>query len=603
MAPAPSPTRPWLPYTAAVTAGLLVIAGAFLFVQRQGTDASERPPRADCAIRLEVLSSTEKDDLIEELADRYNRSDRTLDDGRCAHINVTAANSGEAADWLAGVRRSASSTVDNLPKPHVWLPTSSLWIGVLQLMETEAGRSPLAPPQQYYSIANSPLVIAMPKQRAELISSKGLGWREILGVSGREGWASLGEPSWGSFTYFKDNPTYSTSGLAASIVSYYAAVGRDKLTTKDLNDPKVIEFVRRIEANVSSYEKDSVDLLKKLAASGPPGGEQSGEAPRLVDTLNAIVMQEQLVHHYNRGKLDSRGEERSPEVSLVAVRPKGRTFNMDHPFVPLTNSSEDQRLAADDFYRFLTEEAQQRRFLEFGFRDYRHQASKELLDSVGGGPAGSPPNHYELPKPEDVKTIRDAWSTLRKKAKIIFAVDVSGSMEAKIGNQTRLKVASDAVTKGMALLNREDQIALWSFSSEGPNRPQAYREEVPLGAFDPQRIDDAMEELQVGGDTALYTTVRQAHKRLTDDHEQDRIHTVVVLSDGENDHSDRDLDRLLADVKRDPLRPVTILCIAFGPQAPFATLDRIAKESGGRAFDATNPAALDQAFVELVSSF
>lgn len=596
MAVAPSQTRPWLPYTAAITAGLLVIAGAFLFVRQRDSQSSEPPLRAHCVVRLEVLSSTEKDALIRELADRYNRSDRSLDDGGCAQVNVNSLNSGEAADWLAG----KPSKADTLPKPHVWLPTSSLWIGVLQLLEKEADRSPLARPQQYYSIANSPLVIAMPSEKAELISSKDLGWGDILGVSD---WSSFGEPSWGPFTYLKDNPTSSTSGLAATIVSYYAAVGRDRLTADDLTKTNVLEFVRQIEANVLYYENDSVELLRRLAGSGRPGGQQSGEDLRLVDKLNAIVMQEELVYLYNTGRLDPDGEGRRPEVPLVAVRPKGHTFNMDHPFVPLGNASETQRLAADDFYRFLTEEAQQQRFLEFGFRDHRHKASEELLEAVGGGTAGSPPNHFELPRPEDVKAIRDRWNTLRKKAKIILAVDTSGSMEVKIDGKTRLEVASEAVAKGVKVLNEQDQIGLWSFSSEGPDRPQAYREEIPLGPFDPERIEKGMAKLRAEGDTALYTTVRQAHKSLTDGYEQDRIHAVVVLSDGKNEHSDNDLRGLLDDVRLDPNRPVMIFCIAFGPQAPFDTLDQIARAAGGQAFDATDPANLDKAFVELVSSF
>lgn len=603
MSVAPSPTRPWLPYTAAITAGLLVIAGAFLFVRQRDTQSSEPPLRTHCAVRLEVLSSTEKDVLIRELADRYNRSDRNLDGGGCAQVNVKSLNSGEAADWLAGVQRSGQSQAGNPSRPHVWLPTSSLWIGVLQLLDKEAGRSPLVPPQQYYPIANSPLVIAMPRERAEVISAKGLGWGEILGVSGKEGWTSFGEPSWGPFTYLKDNPTDSTSGMAATIVSYYAATGSDTLTTADLKNPRVIEFVRRIEANVLYYENDSVELLRKLAGSGRPGGRPSGDDLRLVDKLNAIIMQEELVYQYNTGWLDPTGEGRRPEVPLVAVRPKGRTFNMDHPYVPLANASEEQRLAADDFYRFLTEGAQQQRFVEFGFRDYRHQPSKQLLDNVGGGPAGSPPNHFELPRPEDIKAIRDSWSTLRKKAKIILAVDTSGSMEVKIGARTRLEVAAEAVANGVTLLNREDQIGLWSFSSEGPDRPQAYREEIPLGTFDRKRIEQGMAGLKAAGDTALYVTVRQAHRSLTDGYELDRIHAVVVLSDGRNDHADDDLNRLIADVQLNPNRPVKIFCIAFGPQAPFATLDQIARAAGGRAFDATDPANLDKAFVELVSNF
>ncbi|MFJ6198924.1 hypothetical protein [Micromonospora sp. NPDC092111] len=79
---------------------------------------------------------------------------------------------------------------------------------------------------------------------------------------------------------------------------------------------------------------------------------------------------------------------------------------------------------------------------------------------------------------------------------------------------------------------------------------------------------------------------------------------MVVLTDGKNEYNkDNRLARLLQDVALDPDRPVKIFCIAFDEQSDFATLDRIAKASAGKAFDARDPAKIDEAFVKLVSSF
>ncbi|MEK8104144.1 hypothetical protein NKG94_01590 [Micromonospora sp. M12] len=44
------------------------------------------------------------------------------------------------------------------------------------------------------------------------------------------------------------------------------------LTRSDLADPAVTQFVRRIEANVSHYSDDSVDLLRSLAEADLSGG-------------------------------------------------------------------------------------------------------------------------------------------------------------------------------------------------------------------------------------------------------------------------------------------------------------------------------------------
>ncbi|MFY1594147.1 extracellular solute-binding protein [Micromonospora sp. WMMD737] len=596
MAPAPPRARQWLPYTAAVTAGLLVIVGAFVLVRQR--DAGTDRPRADCAVRLDVNSSTEKAALLVELAKRYNDSDRSLDDGGCAQVHVSALNSGKATEVLAAGWRGTA-----LPQPQVWLPTSSLWTGQLRLLDEAAGRAPQTP-GRYPSIANSPLVIAMPQPKGELVRQRGpLGWGEILGLSGRQGWAGFGKPEWGRFTFGKDNPNLSTSGLAATIATYYAAAQRSSdLTTSDLADPKVTRFVRQIEANVSHYSDDSVELLRDLAEADLAGtGAGAGD-------MSAIVMQEELVHLYNEGGLSPRqeGQERGPrpKVPLVAVHPKEGTFNLDHPFVVLPSADERQRAAADDFLTFLTADDQQESFVRLGFRDHERRASAGLLASVGAEPTGGL-TYFAPPNPGVVEAMLTGWSTLRKKANILIALDTSGSMQERVGDRTRFQVASAAAAKGLALLNSEDRVGLWSFSSETPKRPDGpYREEVRLGDFDQKRINSRIAGLHVAGDTALYATVRAAHEQVLDRYDPDRINAVVVLTDGKNEYArDNDLNRLLADVALDPRRPVKVFCIAFDGDSDFATLDRIAKASSGKAFDATDPAMIDEAFVKLVSSF
>lgn len=584
----PTP-RPWLPYTMAVVAGLAVIAAAYVFVRPTTPQAD----RTDC-VRLEVNSSTEKSDLVRSLAERYNRSDRRFG-GRCAQITVDGLTSGKAAEALAAGWTARSS----LPVPQVWLPTSSLWTGQLRILDEAAGRMPQTP-DRYPSIANSPLVIAMPQPKAELVQQRGpLGWGEILGLSGETGWAAFGRPQWGRFTFGKDNPNLSTSGLAATIATYYAAVNRaSDLTESDLAQPAVTGFVRRIEANVSHYSDDVVDLLRNLAEA-----EQGGTTGAAGTDLSAIVMQEELVYLYNTGRLSPTPGQR-PHTPLVAVHPKEGTFNLDHPYVVLPSASPQQRRAADDFLAYLQEEPQQRSFAELGFRDHERHAADGLVAELHSR-AGDRLTYFDPPEPEVVNAILRGWGTLRKKANILLAIDTSGSMKARVGDRTRFQVATEAATKGVSLLNKEDRVALWSFSSETSQRPNApYSTEIGLAPFDRAGFGRKITGLRVEGATALYATVRAAHRYLLDNYDRSRINAVVVLTDGKNEYEkDTDLNRLLADIELDPNRPVKVFCIAFDKQSDLATLDRIAKATAGKAFDAQDPAMIDEAFVKLVSSF
>ncbi|MDT0530981.1 substrate-binding and VWA domain-containing protein [Micromonospora sp. DSM 115977] len=578
--------RPWLPYAAAIVAGSAVIAAAYL-IARPASDAVCTP--------LEVSSSIEKDVLLGELAERYNKSDRRTG-GRCAVVTVHGLASGASTDALAG---DWAVKQPDLPRPQVWLPTSSLWTGQLKLLDEAAGR-PAQTPGRYPSIANSPLVIAMPQPKGKHLQQQGpLGWGEVLGSSGRTGWAAFGRPEWGRFSFGKVNPNLSTSGLAATIASYYAAINRaSDLTESDVANPAVTQFVRRIEANVSHYSDDIVDLLKDRAEA-----DLSSAGTAAPTDMSAVVTQEELVYQYNEGKLSpSPGEK--PRVPLIAMYPKEGTFNLDHPYVVLPSASPEQRDAAADFLKFLQEPPQQQSFSRHGFRDHERNAAGPLIAAVGGRGAENL-TYFDPPDPTVVKAILTGWGTLRKKANILVAVDTSGSMNAKIGDRTRFQVATRAATKGFGLLNSEDKVALWSFSSETPQRPKSpYSEEVRLSPFDQKSLTREINNLHVEGGTALYATVRAAHRHMLDHYDQSRINAVVVLTDGTNEYTkDNNLARLLKDVALDPERPIKIFCIAFDEKSDFGTLDRIAKASAGKAFDARDPAKIDDAFVKLVSSF
>ncbi|MGC4805866.1 extracellular solute-binding protein [Micromonospora sp. DT233] len=586
--------RAWLPYSLAVVAGLAVIAGAYVIVRPAtgpGTD------RSSC-VALEVNSSTEKDHLLGQLAERYNAADRRFG-GHCAQVSVHGLNSGKAMEALAAGNWAGRQPT--FPTPQVWLPTSSLWTSRLRMLEQqEPGRPAQIAERTYPSIATSPLVIAMPQEKGELVRQRGpLGWADLLGLSGDAGWAAFGRPEWGRFTFGKDNPSLSTSGLAATIATYYAAVGRSSdLTKADLGRPAVTQFVRRIEANVSHYSDDSVDLLRDLAEAdlGAIGDARARD-------MSAVVVQEELVYQYNEGQLSPTPGDK-PRVPLVAVHPKEGTFNLDHPYVVLASTDEAQRAAAQDFLAFLQAAPQQRSFAELGFRDHEGRPSDALLAAVGGGP-GAELVTFDPPEPEVVDAILRGWGTLRKKANILLAVDTSGSMTAPVGGSTRFKVATAAAYKGVDLLNSADRVALWSFSSETPQRPgKPYGEEVPLGPFNRAVFKRGLAELRPEGNTALYATVRAAHRHLRDNYDPDRINAVVVLTDGKNEYpKDNDLARLLKDIALDPQRPVKVFCVAFDQQSDLPALEQIATASAGKAFNAKDPTTIDEAFVKLVSSF
>lgn len=587
-----------LPLVVAVVVGLALLAAVGLVVSASGGGSGD-----DCKVRLEVNSSTEKGNLLADLAEEYNDSGRELADGECARVAVSETSSGVAKDALA---QGWDERRDGAPEPQVWTPSSSLWLTLLQRDATAADRT-LLTDEEPLSLATSPLAIAMPRPMAEALGwpEKKIGWRDVLSLT-QKGWASIGRPEWGRFSLGKDNPHTSTSGLGATVASFYAATGRSSdLTVKEVEDPKTRRFVAGVEAGVLHYASDATAYMANLAEADADG--------RALSYASAIAVQEQLIHLYNQGsptgETERIGTGKKPQVPLVAVHPADGTLMFDHPFAVLPTASKDQRAAASDFRAFLLEDAQQRRFQQTGFRDHEGNAGSELARSVSLSEQSEQNLSLIDPPAADVlAVVLDSWDELRKKARVLLVMDVSGSMNQTAGGgQSRMEAAKKAAADTLDLYHPDDEVGLWAFSTETDDHPQPYRQIVPPRPVrdNEQRLTEAINGLNAEGGTALYTTVRAAQKEMLADLDTDRINAVVVLTDGRNEYPpDNDLDALLRDLDASQLeRSVRVFTVAFSGQADFGTLTKIATATKATSYDARDPAVIDKVMVSVISNF
>ncbi|WP_406358423.1 substrate-binding and vWA domain-containing protein [Streptomyces sp. NBC_00658] len=588
-----------LPMLVAIGVGLalLVAVGVLVRVSVGGSSGS------DCAVRLDVNSSTEKGDLLAELAEEYNESGRELAGGGCARVTVSETSSGVAKDALA---QGWEEQRDGAPEPQVWTPSSSLWLTLLQRDATAADRT-LLTDEKPLSLATSPLAIAMPRPMAEALGwpEQPIGWRDVLSLT-TKGWASVGRPEWGRFSLGKDNPHTSTSGLAATLATFYAATGRSSdLTLDEVEDAKTRRFVSGVEAGVLHYASDATAYMANLAEADADG--------QALSYASAIAVQEQLIHLYNQGsptgETERIGKGKKPQVPLVAVHPADGTLMFDHPFVVLPTASKEQRAAAADFRTFLLADAQQRRFQQTGFRDHEGNAGSELARSVSLSEQSERNlSLIDPPAPEVLEAILDSWDELRKKARVLLVMDVSGSMnQAAGGGQSRLEAAKKAAADTLGLYHPDDEVGLWAFSTETGDHPEPYRQIVPPGPIrdNEQRLTDAINGLNAEGGTALYSTVRAAQQAMLADLDTDRINAVVVLTDGRNEYPpDNDLDALLGDLDAGQLeRSVRVFTVAFSDQADFGTLTKIAAATKATSYDARDPAVIDKVMVSVISNF
>jgi Ca-activated chloride channel homolog len=586
----------------AAVIGVLAIVGTYLVLRPSGSLPKPAAVTRSGCTPLEVSVSSEKGFLVADMADRYNKSGRYYGD-KCAAVSVHVKTSGAAMQALAA---GWDPKRDGAPVPQVWLPTASLWLGLLRQQEAAADR-PALPNVEFPSVAQSPLSIAMPGPMAEALGwpSKQLGWSDILALSNDpRGWAAYGHPEWGRFTFGKDNPHQSTSGLAATIATYYAATGRSSdLTDTDLTDPKVTSFVHGVEEGVLHYSDDAVKFLSNLADADAKG--------QALNYVSAVVMQEELAYLYNSGDPTADptklGKGRKPQVPLVTIYPKEGTLMLDHPYVVLPGYTEEQRAAAADFLDFLRSPPQQQRFASFGFRGYEGQPGTQLAQSIGI-PAGQKLSLINPPSPEILAKILQGWDGLRKSARVLLVMDVSGSMNESAGNGvSKLDAAKQAAIQGLGLLNPHDEVALWSFSTPPEGNPLPYNQLLPFSPVgtDGGRIDAAIKGLHADGGTALYATVRAAQRYAVSQLSSDRITAVVVLTDGNNEYPpDDDLAALLHDIDASNLElSVRVFGIAFGDESNLDALSQIAKASKATAYDARDPSTINNVFVSVLSNF
>lgn len=571
----------------------------------------------DCTV-VDLSVSPEKKDLLTELAQDFNESDRSKDGGECYFARVQAKSSGGTAQLLA---TDAWDEDIEGPRPIIWSPSASTWGGVLNERLDGQGAPPMT--GDFTSFQLTPLVIAMPQPMAEALGwpDEPLGFADILALSqDPAGWAAYGHPEWGAFRLGKTNPNFSTSGLSALVAQAYAANSKTTgLSIEDLEKPATDEFARAIESSVVHYGDTTLTFLNNWYRADQRGNPYG--------YVSAVAVEEKSVIDYNRGNPDGvlqDGEEpRPPRVPLVAIYPEEGTVYSDNPLYVLDAPWVDaaQVEGAERFIDFVGEDENQQKVLRFGFRPGSPDVElDDPIDGSNGVDPNQPQTLLEVPDPAVLTQLLDDWQDQRKPARVLLLVDVSGSMGEVADPETgatKLDLAKSAAISALDDFNDDDEVGLWVFTTDltdAEGNPTEQLELVPTA-----RVGDVGEELRgklrdlvpLQG-TPMYSATERAYENQVASYDPTRINAVVLLSDGVNDDGEPDddreqlqslLDTLTSDSEGQQSQEVRVFPISYGSSADLATLRRIAEASQAAVYDSSDPRSINKVFVAVVSNF
>ncbi len=541
--------------------------------QAAGTEEPTALP-ADTVL-VTIDSSNTKRNWMDQVVAQFNAAGLQTSAGNRIVAEVRHVTSGG----------SMNAILEGRSMPVAWSPGDPSWVEQMNTTWQERTNRPINS-EACQPTVYAPLGFTMWRPMAETLGwpDEPIGWDTIVELAADpQGWASYGRPEWGQFRFGHTHPAYANSGLLSMTSFVYGIVGSDNpLTPAQVYQAE--EAMRELEQNTSKYGREAPALLELMARQGP-------------SFLHAAAVPEADVVSFNV----ERGDEL--QFPLAFIFPAGGTIWADHPYCILDNAewvSDDQAEAADIFLDYLLARDQQEAAIDNYLRPLDTSIPLHAPMELANGtvPGISPEVVPALPSPnaEVSAAIIDLFRITKRKATVIIALDVSGSMAGE-----KIQSATLATVEFLDRLDPNDEVALLTFNDD------------VIALSEPARVGDVVEGLSqrvpsliADGNTALYDAVCQATDLATDLRLADqgagesRLYGIVLLSDGEDTVGEPTENQMFVTCL--PSNPeadgIKVFPIAFGEDADEDLLSRIATVTGGRLYTA-DPTSISNVYISI----
>lgn len=449
----------------------------------------------------------------------------------------------------------ADAIEDNSAVPDVWIPDSPLWV---DNVNHQLGDGWVTAGQ---TLATSPVVLGVPTSLQGLPAiKKQTRWPTVL-----------------------DNKIpLSTADPHDSTASLMAVVAADQTVKTKQEESGLLQAYLRLSRGLASSD----------------GLYTTAGQPR--DRARVFPLSEQQLRGYN---------DDHHAFALTALVPKEGAPQLAYTWVTPVRGTQAPQAALDALRAQLTSKQTQDELIAAGFR-------------VPGRPApadtgvAADVEMLAAPSPKQALGAQEAWANLKKDARMLVLLDVSGSMLEKVdANQNRIQLLGGMSLAALDALPLSTQLGAWAFSTNLDGKGKDY---LPL-APGLQTIDDSKAGLAYkamlrkkvyelpalaarNGDTGLYDTIAAAYAYVQSTYDPGYVNSVVVLTDGANDDPGGGLDlptllkRLRGLYQQD--KPVKIVTVAMGTKADPQALKQIATTTDGLSYVAKDPRDVTSVFVD-----
>ncbi len=203
------------------------------------------------------------------------------------------------------------------------------------------------------------------------------------------------------------------------------------------------------------------------------------------------------------------------------------------------------------------------------------------------------------PSPLELQALLGQWQSLAPNLRMNLLIDVSGSMDAVVGDddETRMQLTTAATGAALKGLSERSEVGLrWFSTNRGPDG-RDWQEEAPIRPLDEEVGDqsqldvllsavEGVDEDFTTGDTGLHDTLSDGYEDMLDGYDPDYYNLLVTITDGNNNDpggglSEEEVVARLAELK-DPDRPLDVVLMGIGSDVESEALERLADSVGGR---------------------